>query len=103
MQEAVEVGTTRRIIYQILNVMFILGTPVSSTITYLIFPTLSEQGDNERLISPAGWAFSIWGVIYSLLAGFTVYQAIPGAWISNRNDDLIFNWITYAWWINMIS
>jgi len=24
-------------------------------------------------ISPSGWAFSIWGVIYTLLAGFTVY------------------------------
>jgi len=26
---------------------------------------------------PAGYVFSIWGVIYLLLAGFTVYQALP--------------------------
>jgi benzodiazapine receptor len=24
-------------------------------------------------LSPSGWAFSIWGIIYTLLAGFTVY------------------------------
>jgi len=76
---------------------------VSSGITYLIFPTLGEQGDNGRLISPAGWAFSIWGLIYSLLAGLTVYQALPAAWAPDRNDDLMFNWLTYAWWINMVS
>ena len=68
-----EVDTTKRIILQVFNVLAILGVPVSSTLTYLVVPTLSEQGDNERLISPAGWAFSIWGLIYSLLTGFTVY------------------------------
>jgi benzodiazapine receptor len=26
---------------------------------------------------PAGYVFSIWGVIYLLLAGFTIYQALP--------------------------
>ncbi len=28
--------------------------------------------------TPANYAFSIWGVIYLLLAAFTVYQALPG-------------------------
>lgn len=29
------------------------------------------------LIQPAGWAFSIWGIIYTLSIVFAVYQAIP--------------------------
>ncbi|WP_127588714.1 tryptophan-rich sensory protein [Paenibacillus koleovorans] len=31
------------------------------------------------LIAPAPYAFSIWGVIYLLLAGFILYQLLPGA------------------------
>jgi hypothetical protein len=34
---------------------------------------------------PAGYVFSIWGVIYLLLAGFTVYQALPG----QRENELL--------------
>jgi translocator protein len=101
--EQVEVDTTKRIILQVFNVLAILGVPVSSTLTYLVVPTLSEQGDNERLISPAGWAFSIWGLIYSLLTGFTVYQALPANWVENRNDDLIYNYLAWGWLINMVS
>jgi translocator protein len=29
------------------------------------------------LFTPAGYVFSIWGIIYLLLIGFTVYQALP--------------------------
>jgi len=32
---------------------------------------------NPTLITPAGFVFSIWGVIYILLGVFTVYQALP--------------------------
>ena len=32
-------------------------------------------------IQPAGWAFAIWGIIYILLAGFAIYQAIPSKYI----------------------
>ena len=33
---------------------------------------------NPTLITPAGYVFSIWGVIYVLLGVFAVYQALPG-------------------------
>ncbi|MFB9324798.1 hypothetical protein ACFFSY_02440 [Paenibacillus aurantiacus] len=29
------------------------------------------------LVTPAGYAFSIWSLIYALLAGFVIYQARP--------------------------
>ncbi len=32
---------------------------------------------NPTLITPAGYVFSIWGVIYILLGVFVVYQALP--------------------------
>ena len=57
----------------------------------------------ERLISPAGYAFSIWGVIYSLLGLFVTYQALPSAWVENRNDNLIYNYLSWAWLINMAT
>jgi translocator protein len=53
------------------------------------------------LINPAGYAFSIWGLIYSLILVFVVYQALPGAWVT-RNDDMIFNQIGLLFAANMI-
>ncbi|MEM4497448.1 MAG: tryptophan-rich sensory protein [Nitrososphaerota archaeon] len=32
---------------------------------------------NPTLITPAGYTFSIWGVIYILLGVFVLYQALP--------------------------
>jgi len=32
---------------------------------------------NPTLITPAGYVFSIWGIIYILLAIFIFYQALP--------------------------
>ena len=38
-------------------------------------------------ISPSGWAFSIWGIIYTLLAVYTVYQALPNEKISGGKTE----------------
>lgn len=43
------------------------------------------------LFTPAGYVFSIWGVIYLSLIGFTVYQALPA-----QRDNLRLNKI--GWW-----
>lgn len=43
----------------------------------LITPNLDEVTDEWDLkITPAGWAFIIWALIYSLLAFYTVYVAL---------------------------
>jgi hypothetical protein len=45
-----------------------------------------EISDSFQVVFvPAGYVFSIWGVIYLLLAGFTVYQALPA---QRENDTL---------------
>jgi translocator protein len=41
--------------------------------------TTAEISDQySTLITPAGYVFAIWGIIYALLAAFVVYQAMPG-------------------------
>jgi hypothetical protein len=39
--------------------------------------TATVSNNNPTLITPAGYVFSIWGVIYILLGAFVVYQALP--------------------------
>ena len=39
--------------------------------------TATISNNNPTLITPAGYVFSIWGVIYILLGAFVVYQALP--------------------------
>lgn len=39
--------------------------------------TAAVSDKNLTLITPAGYVFSIWGIIYLLLGVFIVYQAIP--------------------------
>jgi len=40
--------------------------------------TASISDANPTLITPAGYVFSIWGIIYILLGVFSVFQALPG-------------------------
>jgi len=47
--------------------------------------TADISNANPTLITPAGYVFAIWGVIYVLLGAFVVYQALP------RNLDKSFN------------
>ena len=39
--------------------------------------TATVSNNNPTLITPAGYVFSIWGIIYILLGAFVVYQALP--------------------------
>ena len=39
---------------------------------------------NQTLITPAGWAFSIWGLLYAGCFAYAIYQALPA-----RSDDLL--------------
>jgi hypothetical protein len=45
--------------------------------------TATISNNNPTLITPAGYVFSIWGIIYILLGAFVVYQALP----RERNSD----------------
>lgn len=57
--------------------------------------TIGEVSDRlNSLFTPAGYAFSIWGLIYLLLFGFVIYQG-RSLFIKVKNDDLILN---TGWW-----
>lgn len=57
-------------------------------------------------IDPAGWAFGIWGVIYTLLGMFTFYQMVPHEWVTylggKKNDDMLFNKMNFIFVLNML-
>lgn len=41
--------------------------------------TLAVSEAYPTLFTPAGWAFSIWGIIFLLEGAFSVYQLTPSA------------------------
>lgn len=47
------------------------------------------------LFTPAGYVFSIWGLIYLALIGFTVFQALPGQ-LANPRINRIGGWFALA-------
>ena len=53
-------------------------------------------------IAPADYAFSIWGIIYSLLGTFMIYQALPSDWVPDRHDSFIFGDLSYHFAVNMV-
>lgn len=77
-------------------VTYVMGCFSAYASQALITPNLEEVSDEWALrILPAGWAFIIWALIYSLLAFYTVYQALPDSYAPTRNNDLIFNKMAY--------
>ncbi len=66
------------------------------------------------LFTPAGYVFSIWGLIYLLLGAFVVYQALPAqrdnprlerlgylfAWSCVFNTAWLFSWHYGAFWLS---
>lgn len=53
------------------------------------------SGKYETLFAPAGYAFSIWGLIYLLLIGFVAHQWYD--WFKNKNDKELRQ--TGSWFI----
>ncbi len=108
-----QTATSSSTIRQILNIT-LFGTVITVNALANIIPfngqTTGELSDSfNSLVTPAGYVFSIWGLIYTLLAVFVVYQALPSQ-KENRNLDklgyafvwsCIFNvaWI-FAWHFN---
>jgi hypothetical protein len=50
--------------------------------------TAAVSNANFTLITPAGYVFAIWGVIYLLLGVFVVYQALPGQKVKDYQDKI---------------
>ena len=103
---------------QIVNI-FALGAVITINALANILPiggnTTGELSDSyPSLFTPAGYVFSIWGLIYLLLAVFVVYQALPSqkenprlrklgyafAWSCLFNFCWIFAWHYEVIWLS---
>ena len=65
-----------------INILFFVLTVIVNSLagntTILGGKLTAEISDaNPTLITPAGYVFSIWGIIYILLGAFVVFQALP--------------------------
>jgi hypothetical protein len=74
---------------QVINILFFVATvainALAGSTTFLGGKLSSEISDlYPTLITPAGFTFSIWGIIYTLLLVFIVFQMLP------RNKDQLF-------------
>jgi translocator protein len=78
------------------NIVFYILTIVINSLaggTTLIGGKLTAaiSDSNPTLITPAGYVFSIWGIIYILLGAFVVYQALPSR--SSRGFTERIGWL----------
>ena len=51
-------------------------------------------------IAPAGWAFSIWGIIYTMLGGFVYFQSHNSTEVDSA---VIFDQVGYMFTFNMLA
>lgn len=83
---------------QILNVLAfaaVIVVNVLSNVLPLNGRTAAEISDAlPSFFTPAGYTFSIWGLIYSALLGFVIYQALP----AQRHNSLVgrIGWLFVA-------
>ena len=73
----------------ILNIIFLIAVLIINYLANALpINNLNTGQISDKfgvLFKPAGYAFSIWGLIYLGLLVFVIYQTIP----SQRNSDLV--------------
>ena len=90
---------------QVLNILaFILVVAVNGLANSLPInnQTTGEISDNYPVMfTPAGYVFSIWGLIYLGLLGFVIYQALPGQ-RDNPRLERVGYWFVWSCVFNSI-
>jgi hypothetical protein len=106
------------IIVVIIYILQIVANALSSVFSNSTGLNIGQISDaNPTYITPDGRTFSVWGVIYTLLLIYTIYQALPshhddkqlvasrpyviGAFI--LNGIWLFLWTNYLWWIQWLD
>ena len=75
---------------QALNLLFAAAMPVTTYLTFSRDSTLMSTTNNAPIV-PAGYAFSIWGLIYTASIAYAIYQALPA-----QRDNVILRKIGFA-------
>lgn len=95
---SVPVGARRR---QVINIVaYALVITVNGLANALPINDVTSGAVSDRypsLVTPAGYVFSIWGVIYALLAVFIGYQALPA-----QRDDPRLQRLGYAFAVSCV-
>ena len=66
------------VVRQVLTVIGAVGQVVAGSFGFIFGLDVGQISDeNGTLITPAGYAFAIWGPIFLLLLAYAVYQALP--------------------------
>ncbi|WP_374472701.1 hypothetical protein [Phenylobacterium sp.] len=60
-------------------VVFAIAAPAVQAVTGWGLSPAEFAADGDRTIRAAGYAFSIWGLIYTALAAFAIYQILPAS------------------------
>jgi len=75
-----------RVVANIVAYLAVVAVNAAANIVPLNGQTTGQVSERfSTLVTPAGYVFLIWGVIYLFLAGFIVYQALPA---QRRNPRL---------------
>jgi hypothetical protein len=70
-------------------VLTVLVNSLAGSTTILGGRNTAQVSDtNPTLVTPAGYVFSIWGVIYILLGVFVVFQALPAERVKNFQKSI---------------
>ncbi|MFD2554189.1 hypothetical protein [Sphingobacterium tabacisoli] len=87
----------------ILNIAALLLTVSISYLSNLGFlngeTMASISAKHQTLFTPAGYAFSIWGIIYLALTGFVIYYS-PGKKRANQKEKVV---LAIGWWFVVSS
>ena len=87
---------------QIITIFFTLFTIVVNGLANILPLNGQETGEiSDRFdiyFVPAGYVFSIWGIIYLGLIAFSIYQALPA-----QKDNPLLNKIYPAYWISSLA
>jgi hypothetical protein len=85
--------------WRLVNIFTLIGVLIVNALANglpLNGQTTAELSDRyPALLTPAGYVFSIWGLIYLALIGFSVFQNLPGQ-IDNQRLNRIGGWFSAA-------
>jgi translocator protein len=77
---------TRRVVATIASFLLVMVSNIAANALPINGITTKEISDQFNvLVIPAGYVFSIWGLIYVFLGAFTTWQALP----KNRQDPVL--------------
>lgn len=112
-----QLSRTGVVFLRVANLLSLLGVftinALATTLPLNGNSTGSISDDNPTYITPAGYAFSIWGLIYVFLGLFAIYQMFPSTYASRPVNEaygvvlllnalLNISWIISWHWLQLV-